>query len=212
MKKWFLFLFILTFLTLKNSTVINGNSDYLAFEEIEIYNGEFLKEISSSDLATYYKKINKRKFYGWKTININEDKKVTYKTETLFSYHNDGTTPIKYSYSMKKKEVETRSLSSSGDIKVKIVGKKQKFDGNLDSQLKLTSASTASKEILEEYKIDLNVDPGTKLNLYIYGEGKITNGVAIHYLFWVVYKKGGYEIFTITTQYYRLEKVMIWKK
>ncbi len=209
MKKWFLFLFILTLYTLKNSLEVKANSDYLAFEEIEIKNGEFLKDISKKELDKHYKKISKRQFYGWKTHNINVDKKVTYKTETLFSYHNDGTTPIKYSYSMKKKEVETRSLSSSGDIKVKVSGKMQKFDGNLDSQLKLSNTSTKSREVQEEYKIDLNVDPGTKLNLYIYGEGKITNGVAIHYMFWLVYKKGGYEVFTITTQYYRLEKVQI---
>lgn len=209
MKKWFLFLFILTLYTLKNSLEVKANSDYLAFEEIELINGEFLKDISKKELDKHYKKISKRQFYGWKTANINVDKKVTYKTETLFSYHNDGTTPIKYSYSMKKKEVETRSLSSSGDIKVKVSGKMQKFDGNLDSQLKLSNTSTKSREVQEEYKIDLNVDPGTKLNLYIYGEGKITNGVAIHYMFWLVYKKGGYEVFTITTQYYRLEKVQI---
>ena len=209
MKKWFLFLFVLTFLTLFRSLSLKADSDYLAFEEIELKDGKFLKDIKESELKEYYKKIDKRKFHGWKVASMYSDKKVTYKTETLFSYHNDGTTPIKYSYSMKKKEVETRSLTSSGDIKVKVTGKIQKFDGNLDSQLKLSSTSTKSKEIQEEYKLELNVDPGTRLNLYIYGEGKISNGVAIFYLFWLVYKKGGYEVFTVTTQYYRLEKVQI---
>lgn len=209
MKKWFLFLFVVTFFTLTNVIYISADSDYQAFEEIEIKDGEFLKDISSSDLKKHYKEISKKKFYGWRTYDITVDAKVTYKTETLFSYHNDGTTPIKYSYSMKTKEVETRSLTATGDIKVKVSGPVQKFSGNLDSQLKLTEASTKSKEVQEEYKISLDVDPGTRLNLYIYGEGKITNGVAIHYMFWFVYQKGGYEIFTITTQYYRLEKVRI---
>ena len=45
-------------------------------------------------------------------------------------------------------------------------------------------------------------------NLYVYGEGLISNGVAANYLFWIRTKRGG-EIFYVTTQYYRLEKVTI---
>lgn len=209
MKKWFLFLMLLVAFTLTKASLLQANSDYQAFEEVTLKDGKFLKDISSSDLNKYYKKVNKRKFYGWRSYDIHSDLKLSYKTETLFSYHNDGATPIKYSYSMKKKNVETRSLTSTGDIKVKISGKIQSFSNNLDSQLKLNSQSTEKKELEEEYKIQLDIDPGTRLNLYIYGEGKITNGVAVNYIFWLKYKKGGYEIFTVTTQYYRLEKVRI---
>ena len=41
------------------------------------------------------------------------------------------------------------------------------------------------------------------------GEGLISNGVAANYLFWIRTAKGGYEVFTVTTQYYRLEMVKI---
>ena len=55
----------------------------------------------------------------------------------------------------------------------------------------------------------MHVDPGTQANLYTYGEGKISNGVASRYFFWILLDKGGYEVFSVTTQYYRLEKTTI---
>ena len=55
----------------------------------------------------------------------------------------------------------------------------------------------------------MQVDPQTMANLFVMGEGKITNGVASRYLFWLELEKGGFEVFVITTQYYRLEKVKI---
>ena len=45
--------------------------------------------------------------------------------------------------------------------------------------------------------------------LYIYGEGRISNGVAAKYFFWIRRNLGGFEYFEMTTSYQRLEKVKI---
>ena len=157
----------------------------------------------------YYKKVSKRRFYGWRIYKVNTDVRVRYKTETLFSYFNDGDSPIKYTYQMKKKDVKQQSLSSTGSIGVSVSGSVDKFKAGLDESLKITQTSSHTKEMQEDFKLELQVDPGTMLNLYIMGEGKISNGVAAFYVFWLRNMRGGYEVFTITTQYYRLEKVRI---
>lgn len=208
MKKWFLFLFVVVLFTLARQDV-RASSDYHNFESISLKSGKFLKDYTDKEYKEYYKKVTKRKFYGWKIYEVHKELKVTYKAETFFSYYNDGTTPIKYTYSLKKKQLKTQDISSSGSVKVSISGPIKKFKGGLDTTLKMDYSSKSSDETTEETKLTIDVDPGTMLNLYMYGEGKITNGVAANYLFWIRNALGGYEIFNVTTQYYRLEKVKI---
>lgn len=209
MKKWFLLLLGLLIFTISNSCNLKASSDYKTFESIEIKNGKFLSDFTTNDYKTYYKKVTKRRFIGWRTHVVNKDSKVTYKTETLFSYYNDGLTPIDYNYEVKRNEVNNISVSSTGNIGLKLSGDKNKFKGGLDSALKINVSSDNKTQVEEKFKMTLKVDPGTMLNLFILGEGQITNGVAASYIFWIRNYKGGFEVFTVTTQYYRLEKVKI---
>ncbi len=208
MKKWFLFLFVVAYFTLNNS-VIKADSNYKAFEEIELKSGKFLKDYTKSEMKTYMKKVEKRKFWGWRVHEVYSDLPVSYKTETLFSYFNDGTTPITYDYSIKKKNSSSISLSSTGSIGLDLSGTVEKFKGGLNSSLKITETEKIDEDFTEEFKTKVIVDPGTMLNLYILGEGKISNGVACNFYFWIKSSKGGYEVFIKTTQYYRLEKIRV---
>lgn len=208
MKKWFLVLIALLFITIKKSTLM-ASSDYKAYQEITIVGGKFLSEYTDSEFKTYYKKVSKRKFWGWRIYEVNTDKHVVYKAETMFSYFNDGDSPIEYTYKHVKKDNKTRSLSATGSINVDVSGTIEKFKGGLSTSLKLTDTTKTDSSLQEETSLKTKIDPGTMLNLYIAGEGKISNGVACNYIFWIRREKGGYEIFTLTTQYYRLEKIKI---
>lgn len=204
-----LFLVLLFVLMFSFKVDIKADSNYKAYESISLDSGKLLSEYTHDEFVKYYKKVSKRRFYGWRIYKVNTDVRVRYKTETLFSYFNDGDSPIKYTYQMKKKDVKQQSLSSTGSIGVSVSGSVDKFKAGLDESLKITQTSSHTKEMQEDFKLELQVDPGTMLNLYIMGEGKISNGVAAFYVFWLRNMRGGYEVFTITTQYYRLEKVRI---
>jgi len=186
-----------------------ASSAYKSYESLTIEDGKLLSDFTDEDYKDYYEHVNKRKFIGWRIHEVNRDTKVYYITETLFSYHNDGYTAIDYTYQYKKKEAKKIALSASGTIGFKTTGDKQGFKNNLDGSLKLSSDYTNTKEESETYEIKLKVDPGTRVDLYIYGEGKITNGVAAFYWGFIRTMRGGYEIFLVTTQYQRLEKVRI---
>lgn len=208
MKKWFLFFLLLVCLTVNNG-FLKANPYYKSYQEINVKGGEFLSEYSESDFKKHYKKVDKRKFWGWRVNEVYKDLKVDYKTETLFSYYNDGTTPFNYDYSYKKKESSSVSLSSTGTIKVDASGTIQKFKGGLNSSLSVTSTKKRSTDETEEFKVKVIIDPGTMLNLYVLGEGKVSNGVAANYVCWIRTKRGGFEVFTVTTQYYKMEKIKI---
>ncbi len=208
MKK--LLFMVLLFLSLFGLTnTVHADSNYQAFESLEISSGKLLSDYTSSEYTTYYKKVDKRKFMGWRTYQVHEDIECSYITETLFSYYNDGYSAIKYDYSLDRKSSSKLSLSASGSIGIKYSSTKPTFKNNLDGSIKLSADYTITEDVKESYTVKLDVDPGTQVDLYIYGEGIITNGVAARYVFWIKVNRGGYEAFVVTTQYQRLEKKRI---
>ena len=188
---------------------VKADSNYKAFEDITINTGKLLEDFSDADYNTYYKEVNKRKFSGWRTYTVNQNIEATYITDTKFSYYNDGYTAIKYHYKLEQETTSKLSLSATGTISIKTTSTKAVFKNNLEGSLKLSADYQVSSTEKETCEIDFEVDPGTQVDLYIYGEGKITNGVAARYFFWGRMQKGGYELFVVTTQYQRLEKTKI---
>ncbi|MBU1140965.1 MAG: hypothetical protein KKG64_00420 [Firmicutes bacterium] len=186
-----------------------ATTNYQSFESLTLTTGSLLEDFSKDDYKEYYKKVDKRKFIGWNVYKVNSNVKVSYISETLFSYYNDGYTAIDYTYKLDRKVSSKLGLSATGTIGIKVSSTKPAFKNNLDGSLKLTADYTVSEEDKESYEISLKVDAGTQVDLYIYGEGKITNGVASRYLFWIRMDRGGYEVFLVTTQYQRLEKKRI---
>ncbi len=191
------------------SSFVLANDDYQSFESMELTTGMLLEDYSKADYKRYYKDVDKRRFFGWRINKVHDDIKVSYVTETLFSYYNDGYTPIEYTYDFVFEKTSKINVSATGSIALKQGKKDGAFANNLDAALKITASYDTSEKTKETVKIALDVDPGTQVNLYIYGEGTITNGVAARYAFWFRMARGGFEVFTVTTQYHRLEKVRI---
>ncbi len=208
MKRIFIFLLLIGSLSISIFSV-RGNTAYHSFESLELTDGKLLKDYTNDEYKEYYKEVKKRKFSGWRVHKVYQDIKVTYVTETLFSYYNDGYTAIDYSFKLDTEKTTKISLSASGSIGLKTSKTSKGFKNDLDSSLKLSSEYTNVTESSESYEIKFKVDPGTQVDLYIYGEGKITNGVAARYLFWIRLDQGGFEVFLVTTQYQRLEKKQI---
>ena len=186
-----------------------ADSNYTSFESIELSSGKLLKSYTKSEYKKYYKKVKKSKFMGWRTYKVYKDIECNYVTETLFSYYNDGYTPIEYEYSLDRKTTSKLSLSASGSIGISSNKSGQSFKNNLNGSLKLSADYNQSDEINESYEIKLEVDPKTQVDLYIAGTGLITNGVAARYVFFIRVNKGGFEAFVVTSQYHRLEKKRI---
>jgi len=188
---------------------VSADTGYHSFETLDLTHGKLLENYTKDEYKTYYSEVDRRKFSGWNIYSVHKNIKVSYVTETLFSYYNDGFSAIDYTFKLERKVSTKLSLSATGSIGLKVAKDGKGFKNNLDGSLKLSADYTKNTDDKETYEIKFKVDPGTQVDLYIYGEGKISNGVAARYLFWIRLDRGGYEVFLVTTQYQRLEKKQV---
>lgn len=183
---------------------------YADFEHFEkVGNGKLLSEYKDDDYALYYSKMDHPEFLGWRHMHVTENMKVKFISETLFSYYNNGKSAITYNYKANKKTISAYKLKVSGGIKLQTKKDNKVFGDGLSASLNMDYAYDFSQEETESFDIKVAIEPQTQLALYLYGEGKITNGIAKNYFFWIEIAKGGYEIFLVTTHYQRLEIIPI---
>ena len=180
-----------------------GYADFQDFSKVG--KGKLLDEFNLSDYDYGYKQIKGNKFLGWKYHFITEDMKVKYISETLFSYYNNGKSSITYNYKASKKTINSYKLKVSGGVKLQTQKDNKVFGNGLTATLNMEYVYENKTEDVETFDIKVSIEPTTQLVLYLYGEGKIKNGVAKNYLFWFEISKGGFEIFVVTTHYQRLE-------
>ena len=90
-------------------------------------------------------------------------------------------------------------------MKLLMMELKNDLDAEVDLEYKYQI--TEGKQRTEKIKIP--VEGKTKLLVTVIGQGYVTNGVASLYMFWINVEKGGFEYFTITSEYQKIEKVAI---
>ena len=184
---------------------VSAVEDYNTFQEVDIYSGKMLDDYTTEEYNKYYKNVDKRKFWGWRIYVVNKNIKAKFISETVFSYYNNGKTPITYKYELSKTVVNKYSITASGSIKYNINGEIKKFKNNLDAEVKINVTDETVTTTKEQNDLQIIIDPFTVANLKIVGEAKITNGVAAYYVLWIRTERGGFEYFVVTTQYPRLE-------
>lgn len=186
-------------------------TDYESYQEIIfVHKGAtLLSEYGNNDFDKYYKKMKGRRFWGWRTFTVYEDEELEYTRDTLYVILNEGDTAIEETIKLSREYSLKKQYSVSGSLGIKGSGSDKGFKLGLEEEVKSTITTTVEGTLEESYSMKIQVDPGTKVSIQIKGEGKITNGVAKYYRFWKNVKKGGFEIFWITTEYYSIEKVRI---
>ena len=185
--------------------------DYLTYQEITFKHSgaKLLEKYSNSDYDKYYKKMKKRRFWGWRTYIAYENETAYFIKETLYVIENQGESAIIETFSFQSDEQVKKQYGTTGTIGLNIKGEEYGFKLGLEEELKYSITATKTTSIEEEFEIKVYVDPMTKLVVQIQGEGKVSNGVAKYYRFYKNVKKGGWEIFVVTTEYYSLVKEKI---
>jgi len=196
---------VLTFTLMKES--VNA-AEYQTYQEItfEIDGVKLLEDYTESDYKYYYKKINKRKFWGWRTHSSFNGEKAYFIKETLYVVENSGESPIIETLEFKVREESKKQYGASGTIGLSGSGKVKGFKLGLENKIKVNYEVATTEKTEENVVIKVSVDANTMLIVQIIGEGKISNGVAKYYRFFKNVKKGGYEIFVVTTEYYSIVK------
>lgn len=186
-------------------------TEYLAYQDITFENPNtvFLDDYSNTMYKNHYKKVNKRKFWGWRTHTVYRKEELAYVRETLYRIHNEGDTPITETFRFESGETIKRQFDASGSIAMSGSGPVKTFKLGLESEIEGSISVTTTTKLEEEVSIKVMVDPDTTLLVQIKGEAKVSNGVGAYYMFWRRVRRGGWEVFTITTEYYSIVKERI---
>ncbi len=182
--------------------------EYQSYQEIvfEEEGHKLLKEYTLTDYKNYYAYYTKKYFMGWRLLKITKNEKVEFLSETKLKIYNNGFSTIKHNITLSTKEETKFQASASGEIDIKVSGNVKKFKGGLDADIKGSINYSKSTTETESYEFVIIVDPGTYVTIVTRGTGEISNGVAKHYLFWIETKKGGWETFVVTTEYFEIIK------
>lgn len=206
MKKLIIFLSMVMLITVFLPSV-HGEA-YTNYQEIYFNDSDvvLLKEFSASEYKAYYKKVKKRKMFGWRIYVAHKNEPLEFVAETKIKVYNTGTTPISYDITLETEEKITNQITASGEIKIKGSGSKKSFKGSVDASIKASITQTKTETKKEKYVFKIDVDPNTYVQIMTRGTGEINNGVGSYYFFWVRTKKGGWESFTTLTEYYEIKK------
>ncbi|MFP4078042.1 MAG: hypothetical protein ACLFUQ_02720 [Candidatus Izemoplasmataceae bacterium] len=181
---------------------------YRTYEEVTFRSSsmKLLEDFSETDYELAYDAIDGRRFWGWKTHTETHNAKVKFKKGTMMVIKNEGTTAIEKDYTFKTKKQDSLQLSASGAIGIDVSGPIKGFKTGLDADIKSSVNYKSATTEEEEIELEIDVDPMSELVIEVYGEGKVSNGVGKLYRFFRNTKKGGWEVFVVTTEYYSIEK------
>lgn len=212
--KRFLFLFILgisiTFIISKekesNATV---GASYLNYSSITLSKGRMLSTYDDGEINSLIKKNCKRKFLGWRISYINKRVRCNFVSETVLTVYNTGSSAIKYKVAEQNTKVYKVSISATNSISVSAKGDIKKFKADLSDSLKISGEYSQTVEIKNSESLELEVDPKTKMTMYLAGTGYLYTGVARYYKFFIGRYKGGFEYFQVSDLYTKIVKVAI---
>jgi hypothetical protein len=179
------------------------NYQEIIFEDDAAY---LLKDFSDETYQNYYDQLSKRVFAGWKLAIIHKNSAVEFISETKLKIYNNGYSTIKHDIKLQTKTETKYQNSASGAISTTLKGDIKKFKGTLDADIKASVSYTTSTTTSETYEFTIIVDPKTYVTIITRGQGYVSNGVAKSYFFWIETHRGGWETFTITTEYYEIIK------
>jgi len=201
---------LLMVLTLLSFTSYNSlkAEDYQNYQEIVFENDEafLLKSFSGDDYKEGYKNMKKKKFMGWQIDVVHSNEPVEFISETKLKIYNNGFSTIKHDISLETKEETKYQISASGGIKLNVKGDVKKFKGAIDADIKASISYSKLTTSKESYEFEIIVDPKTYVKIVTRGTGEVSNGVGQNYFFWIKTKSGGWEIFTVQTEYYEIIK------
>ncbi len=206
MKK-IMFLWVFLFGIIAFSETISAG-EYLTYESIEFEkrNLKLLQDFNAYDYDMLNRKLDGRRFWGWRTVTNVDNEEVRFKRDTLYIIENEGTSAIRKKYYFRTTSQESIQLSATGSIAIDTSGDVRSFKSGLEGEISAGYHVETKSTLEESVEINIEVDPRTRLLVEVYGKGKISNGVGRQYRFFRQVKSGGWEVFTLTSEYYSIVK------
>lgn len=209
MKKISILLMVLLIVLSMTSINPKAASEYTGFDEIMLESGKLLKNYTNAEYEEYYKHVDKRRFWGWNVYIVNNKVPCTYIARTVYETTNTGEEEITYEINVTTETEVKTIINASGSISYGLSGSVKKFKHDLDAEVGLEYKYQITEGKTKTEKLKIPVEGKTKLLVTVTGTGYVTNGVASYYSLWLNVERGGFEYFTITSEYQTIEKVAV---
>lgn len=206
-KIWGLVLLMLCLIYL-DAPKAQAAEEYNGYSEVIMQEGKLLANFTDAEYEEYYSKINNRLFWGWNIYIVNQNVPCTYINKTVYETTNTGSETITYEINVTTEQEIRTIISASGSISYGLSGSSEKkFKHDLDAKVSLDYKYQNTESNTKTEKLKIPVEGRTKLLVTVVGTGMVTNGVGSYYICWFENCRGGFEYFTITNEFQKIEKV-----
>ncbi len=203
MKKILLIVFSI-FVVTQSLKIVEASDITREFESVQVLRGKLIREYTSSELKTYYSKVDKRKFSGYNSYTINNYGRASFVDATVFEYYNNGASSVSMSETTEDKLVRKSSFNVDGSLKAKVSGGKA-VKGSFESSLSSGYSLSTEQYKVTKRSFNFTLEPGYRFKIKSIGTGTFANGVSSKYLFYKRVARGTFEEFTISSLYYKME-------
>lgn len=207
-KIWF-FILLFSVLIYHNTTKVEAESEYGGYSEVIMQEGKLLDNFTEAEYNAYYPEVDKVQFWGWRVNIVNKNVPCTYIKNTVYETANEGDEIITHEIDITTEQEIRTILNASGSISYNTKGDSKKFKHDLDVKVSLEYKYQNTESNKRTEKLKIPVEGKTKLLVTIVGSGYVTNGVGVYYMAWFKNQRGGFEYFTITNEFQKIEKVSI---
>ena len=210
---WLAFLFLYA-ITLFGYIEVNAeeSADYLSYSEIMLSSGKLIKDFTIEEREAMYKYTEGRYFIDIVPYFENRSVDGSYISNTLYSIDNTSKTSIEYTLEYTVETNNKVSFQTSDSISSQFGFTKGKIKGDLAAKATVDYTETTTKSIKEKKTMKLEIEPNSRLIVYLTGNISVTNGVFALYFMGGRTFVGCFEFVTLKSQFSKMEKRSIWKR
>ena len=181
-------------------------ADYLTYSEIMLSSGKLIRDFTDEERKQIYLNTEGVCFFG--TIVYIENKAVdgSYISNTLYSIDNTSQTTIEYNLDYTVETNNKVSFQSTDTLNGSISGNTKKIKADLAAKATIDYSTQTTKSTKEKRSMKLEIEPNSRLIVYLTGDISITNGSFSWYNFYCKTYTGCFEFVTLKSQFSKMEK------
>ena len=182
------------------------SSDYLSYSEIMLSSGKLIRDFTDEERQIMYKKTEGRYFYEVVPYFENRAVDGSYISNTLYSIDNTSQTTIEYTLEYTVETNNKVSFQTTESISNQFGFTHGKIKGDLAAKGTVDFSETTTKSVKEKRTMKLQIEPNSRLIVYLTGNLSVTNGCFSLYFFGNKTFTGSFEFVTLKSQFSKMEK------
>ena len=181
-------------------------ADYLSYSEIMLSSGKLIKDFTDEERMAMYKYIEGSYFI--EVVPYFENKSVdgSYISNTLYSIDNTSQTSIEYTLEYTVETNNKVSFQTTESISNQFGFTAGKIKGDLAAKGTIDYSEVTTKSVKEKRIMKLEIEPNSRLIVYLTGNLSVTNGCFSLYFFGNKTFTSCFEFVTLKSQFSKMEK------